>query len=105
MKMDLNQAVGEPPLFLASSVLFAIREAIKEARKDAGITPSFTLDAPATAGKIRIACQDHITAKVPTILFHFNITFISVCSLILAGRTTTWNLYPVEYNSLEIVQS
>lgn len=59
------QAVGEPPLFLASSIYFAIREAIKAARKDASLAPTaFKLTAPATSAKIRMACQDNITSKV-----------------------------------------
>lgn len=61
---SLFKAVGEPPLFLASSVLFAIREAIKDARREVGIDGYFVLNAPATAAQIRMACQDRITAKV-----------------------------------------
>nr|CAH7741383.1 unnamed protein product [Callosobruchus chinensis] len=58
-------AVGEPPLFLASSALFAIKDAIKAAREENGIKERhFILDAPATSAKIRMACQDSITAKL-----------------------------------------
>lgn len=56
--------MGEPPLFLASSVLFAIKEAIKAARKDMGITGYFRLDSPASAARIRMACVDPFTKKV-----------------------------------------
>ncbi|KAF2885328.1 hypothetical protein ILUMI_20860 [Ignelater luminosus] len=60
-----SKAVGEPPLFLASSVLFAVREAIKAARTDAGLSPTdFKLFAPVTCAKIRMACEDHLTAKL-----------------------------------------
>ncbi|XP_017768324.1 PREDICTED: xanthine dehydrogenase isoform X2 [Nicrophorus vespilloides] len=59
-----SKAVGEPPLFLACSALFAIREAVKSARIDAGLEGPFKLDAPATAAKIRMGCQDQITAKL-----------------------------------------
>ncbi|CAG9815391.1 unnamed protein product, partial [Phaedon cochleariae] len=60
-----SKAVGEPPLFLASSVFFAIKEAIKAAREENNIPENFfTLDAPATAAKIRMACEDNITAKL-----------------------------------------
>ncbi|XP_041988452.1 xanthine dehydrogenase-like [Aricia agestis] len=63
-----SKAVGEPPLFLSASVLFAIKEAIKSARVDAGVTPDFTLSAPATCARIRMACVDFITQQVePTI--------------------------------------
>ncbi|XP_065173832.1 xanthine dehydrogenase-like isoform X2 [Atheta coriaria] len=59
-----SKAIGEPPLILASSVFFAIREAIKAARKENDVVEDFRLHAPATAERIRMACQDHITKKV-----------------------------------------
>lgn len=59
-----SRAVGEPPLFLAASVFFAIREAILAARAEVGLTDDYCLVAPATAARIRMACQDHITEKV-----------------------------------------
>ncbi|KAL0831376.1 hypothetical protein ABMA28_002200 [Loxostege sticticalis] len=59
-----SKAVGEPPLFLASSIFFAIKEAITAARADAGAPLHFELDAPATAARIRMACVDHITKKL-----------------------------------------
>eukprot|EP00929_Paragymnodinium_shiwhaense_P046791 TRINITY_DN23806_c0_g1_i1.p1 TRINITY_DN23806_c0_g1~~TRINITY_DN23806_c0_g1_i1.p1 ORF type:complete len:1435 (+),score=412.96 TRINITY_DN23806_c0_g1_i1:91-4395(+) len=66
-----SKAVGEPPLFLGCSVLFAAREAIYSARRDfaaeAGTDVArraaeehFRLDAPATCEKIRMACLDFI---------------------------------------------
>ncbi|CAG4982084.1 unnamed protein product [Parnassius apollo] len=62
-----SKAVGEPPLFLASSAFFAIKEAIKAARADAGVPLDFRLDAPATSARIRMACEDHITKKLPVL--------------------------------------
>jgi xanthine dehydrogenase/oxidase len=59
-----SRAVGEPPLFLASSVFFAIKEAIGAARRDENLNPHFYLQAPATSARIRMACQDSITEKV-----------------------------------------
>jgi xanthine dehydrogenase/oxidase len=59
-----SKAVGEPPLFLASSVFFAIKEAISSARKEQKIEPDFWLESPATSARIRMACQDGITKKV-----------------------------------------
>lgn len=59
-----SRAVGEPPLFLAASVLFAIHEAILAARADAlqeGALHQNTpliLPSPATAERIRLACGD-----------------------------------------------
>ncbi|XP_034952751.1 xanthine dehydrogenase [Chelonus insularis] len=60
-----SKAVGEPPLFLASSVFFAIKNAIQAARKDAGVNLLFRLDSPATAARIRMACVDELTNKFP----------------------------------------
>ena len=56
--------MGEPPLFLAASVFFAIKEAIKAARLDSGVSPEFVLDTPATCARIRMACEDLITKQV-----------------------------------------
>lgn len=61
-----SKAVGEPPLFLASSVFFAIKDAISEARKEEKLSPIFNLISPATAARIRMACQDNITDQVRT---------------------------------------
>ncbi|XP_015758215.1 PREDICTED: xanthine dehydrogenase/oxidase-like [Acropora digitifera] len=41
-----SKAVGEPPLFLASSVFYAIKDAITSARRDAGVEGIFRLDSP-----------------------------------------------------------
>uniref|UniRef100_A0A915DBV3 Xanthine dehydrogenase n=1 Tax=Ditylenchus dipsaci TaxID=166011 RepID=A0A915DBV3_9BILA len=59
-----SKAVGEPPLFLGCSVLFAIREAIRDYRLQNGLQGYFRLDSPATAERIRLACEDKIMAKV-----------------------------------------
>ncbi|KAK1267046.1 Xanthine dehydrogenase 1 [Acorus gramineus] len=56
-----SKAVGEPPLFLASSVFFAIKDAIIAARSDAGYDGWFPLDNPATPERIRMACADEFT--------------------------------------------
>ena len=53
-----QQGVGEPALCLASSVHFGIQDAIQSARADAGKTGVFSLDAPATADRIRRACGE-----------------------------------------------
>jgi len=68
-----SKAVGEPPLFLAVSALFAVKEAIGAARLDFlhesngaepdGNAASFRdlrLDAPLTCEKVRMACLDHL---------------------------------------------
>ncbi|XP_070578245.1 xanthine dehydrogenase/oxidase-like [Ptychodera flava] len=60
-----SKAVGEPPLLLAMSVFFAIKDAIASARRDAGLNGIFRLDSPATAEAIRMACQDDFTEQFP----------------------------------------
>jgi xanthine dehydrogenase/oxidase len=61
-----SKAVGEPPLFLAASVFFALKDAIKSARSEVGLSTEFRLDSPATAERIRMACEDEFTQKFPT---------------------------------------
>eukprot|EP00117_Sycon_ciliatum_P018048 scpid9031/ scgid2472/ Xanthine dehydrogenase/oxidase; Xanthine dehydrogenase; Xanthine oxidase; Xanthine oxidoreductase len=63
-----SKSVGEPPLFLASSVFYAIKDAITAARSDAGVTGVFRLDSPATVERIRMACADHVArTQVPPV--------------------------------------
>ncbi|XP_013100415.2 xanthine dehydrogenase-like [Stomoxys calcitrans] len=59
-----SKAVGEPPLFIGCSAFFAIKEAIAAARESNGFSRHFVLESPATAARIRIACQDQLTEKV-----------------------------------------
>ncbi|XP_038596041.1 xanthine dehydrogenase/oxidase-like [Tachyglossus aculeatus] len=59
-----SKAVGEPPLFLASSIFFAIKDAIGAARAQRSksqLDPLFQLDSPATPERIRNACVDRFT--------------------------------------------
>ncbi|XP_023515519.1 xanthine dehydrogenase 1-like isoform X2 [Cucurbita pepo subsp. pepo] len=58
-----SKAVGEPPFFLASAVLFAIKDAIIAARNEAGHDDWFPLDNPATPERIRMACLDEFTTR------------------------------------------
>ena len=60
-----SKAVGEPPLFLAASVFYAIKNAIRSARADAGVAEDFHLDSPATAERIRLGCEDKFLEQVP----------------------------------------
>ncbi|KAF9115602.1 hypothetical protein BGX27_007181 [Mortierella sp. AM989] len=55
-----SKGVGEPPLFLGSSVYFAIRDALWYARQENGRPGSFSLPIPATPEKIRMAVGDSI---------------------------------------------
>ncbi|CAD7676511.1 unnamed protein product [Nyctereutes procyonoides] len=63
-----SKAVGEPPLFLAASVFFAIKDAIRaaRARNSDCKTKLFRLDSPATPEKIRNACVDEFTTLCVT---------------------------------------
>eukprot|EP00471_Norrisiella_sphaerica_P001901 CAMPEP_0184479358 /NCGR_PEP_ID=MMETSP0113_2-20130426/1113_1 /TAXON_ID=91329 /ORGANISM="Norrisiella sphaerica, Strain BC52" /LENGTH=1363 /DNA_ID=CAMNT_0026857421 /DNA_START=21 /DNA_END=4112 /DNA_ORIENTATION=- len=64
-----SKAIGEPPLFLAASVFYAIKEAVASARRDAekdevvqsGKSQAFPMDSPATAERIRMTCPDKLT--------------------------------------------
>uniref|UniRef100_A0A8C2HBN1 Xanthine dehydrogenase/oxidase n=1 Tax=Cyprinus carpio TaxID=7962 RepID=A0A8C2HBN1_CYPCA len=60
-----SKAVGEPPLFLAASVFYAIKDAITVARAESGLTGPFRLDSPATPERIRNACEDKFTKLCP----------------------------------------
>ena len=59
-----SKGIGEPALFLGAAVFYAIKAAISDARKDAGLTGVFCLDSPATAERIRMACVDQFTQQV-----------------------------------------
>ncbi|KAL2155444.1 hypothetical protein VTH82DRAFT_186 [Thermothelomyces myriococcoides] len=77
-----SRGVGEPPLFMGSSVFFAIRDALKAARAQYGVVAKVGIDAkpgeddgdgdgdgllrlesPATPERIRLACVDPIVEK------------------------------------------
>ncbi|XP_072912174.1 xanthine dehydrogenase/oxidase isoform X2 [Hemitrygon akajei] len=60
-----SKAVGEPPLFLAASIFFAIKDAIAAARAAFGVLEPFRLDSPATPDRIRVACVDTLTKMCP----------------------------------------
>lgn len=74
-----SKAVGEPPLFLASSTFFAIRNAISAARAEERLSDDFNLVSPATSSRIRMACQDRFTKK-----------FVESTP----GSFTPWNVMP-----------
>ncbi|KAL6710666.1 hypothetical protein ACN47E_007723 [Coniothyrium glycines] len=58
-----SRGVGEPPLFMGSCVFFAIRDALKAARRQFGDTHILHLQAPATPERIRISCADPILKR------------------------------------------
>jgi xanthine dehydrogenase/oxidase len=64
-----SRGVGEPPLFMGSCVFFAIRDALKAARKEHGLECGkdgeglLSLESPATPERIRISCADPIIKR------------------------------------------
>jgi xanthine dehydrogenase/oxidase len=59
-----SKAVGEPPFFLGSSVFYAIKDAVKAARKqNLGDESYFEMRMPATSERIRMYCADKISEK------------------------------------------
>lgn len=58
-----SRGVGEPPLFMGSSVFFAIRDALKAARKQWGEEEVLSLQSPATPERIRVSCRDPIVER------------------------------------------
>jgi len=58
-----SKGVGEPPLFLAGSVFFALKEALASARAEGGVSGPFHLDSPLTCERIRMACPDFMTKQ------------------------------------------
>lgn len=59
-----SKGIGEPPLFLGATVLFALREAVKAARKEMAVEGErekvLALDSPATPERLRLAVGDRI---------------------------------------------
>uniref|UniRef100_A0A3B4Z5M9 Aldehyde oxidase-like n=1 Tax=Stegastes partitus TaxID=144197 RepID=A0A3B4Z5M9_9TELE len=60
----LSKGIGEPPVFFGCTIFFAIKAAIAAARQETGLSDVFPLSSPATAEKIRMACQDQFTKMV-----------------------------------------
>lgn len=58
-----SRGVGEPPLFMGSVVFFAIRDALKAARKQWGEEEVLCLRSPATPERIRNSCADPILKR------------------------------------------
>uniref|UniRef100_T1H0H6 Uncharacterized protein n=1 Tax=Megaselia scalaris TaxID=36166 RepID=T1H0H6_MEGSC len=59
-----SKAIGEPPLFIGAAPYFAIKEAISCYRKDQGLSEDFEFRSPASAARIRMACEDKLTRMV-----------------------------------------
>ncbi|XP_048090843.1 aldehyde oxidase 5 isoform X1 [Alosa alosa] len=61
-----SKGIGEPPVFFGCTLFFAIKEAIAAARRERGLSDRFPLSSPASAEKIRMACEDHFTKMAPS---------------------------------------
>ena len=60
-----SKGIGEPPFFLGASVFFALRDAVKAARRENGIEDVVLTGfySPCTAETLRLACGDELAAK------------------------------------------
>ncbi|KAL2835330.1 Molybdopterin-binding domain of aldehyde dehydrogenase-domain-containing protein [Aspergillus pseudoustus] len=58
-----SKGIGEPPLFLGSTVLFALRDALNAARRDNGVAERLVLDSPATAERLRLGVRDELVER------------------------------------------
>jgi xanthine dehydrogenase/oxidase len=68
-----SKGIGEPPLFLGSTVFFALREAVRAAREmngkrvAEGETKGWNMDSPATAERLRLAVGDELVERARTV--------------------------------------
>ncbi|KAM6178132.1 aldehyde oxidase 4-like [Rhynchocyon petersi] len=60
-----SKGLGEAGMFLGSSVLFAIYDAVTAARKERGLTKTFPMNSPVTPELIRMICVDQFTDMIP----------------------------------------
>uniref|UniRef100_A0A674F256 Aldehyde oxidase 5 n=1 Tax=Salmo trutta TaxID=8032 RepID=A0A674F256_SALTR len=79
-----SKGIGEPPVFLASTIFFAIKEAVAAARRERGLGDSFPLSSPATSERIRMACEDQFTEMV--IFLHIIGLFFQRTQIKLSSR-------------------
>ena len=69
--MQSSKGIGEPPLFLGSTVFFALREAVVAARRMngkgvGGEDGVWNLDSPATCERLRLAVGDELVERART---------------------------------------
>ncbi|GES65214.1 xanthine dehydrogenase [Aspergillus terreus] len=65
--IQTSKGIGEPPLFLGSTVLFALRDALRSARQDNKATEPLVLDSPATAERLRLSVGDKLLQKAEVV--------------------------------------
>ena len=62
-----SRGVGEPPLFMGSTVFFAIRDALKAARKQWGVEGVLSLKSPCTPERIAIESKTPIVQRAEVV--------------------------------------
>ncbi|KAM5280463.1 aldehyde oxidase 4-like [Ctenodactylus gundi] len=60
-----SKGLGEAGMFLGSSVLFAIYDAVAAARRERKLSSALPMDSPATPEVVRMACGDQFTDMIP----------------------------------------
>lgn len=75
-----SKGIGEPPLFLGSTVFFALREAVKAARVENGksVAPGeWGLDSPATCERLRLAVGDELVERARVVSKEGEVPFLT----------------------------
>ncbi|KAF3046351.1 hypothetical protein E8E12_003861 [Didymella heteroderae] len=75
-----SKGIGEPPLFLGSTVFFALREAVKAARRMNGATivpGQWKFDSPATCERLRLAVGDDLVERAKTVKEEGEVPFLT----------------------------
>ncbi|CAF5131558.1 unnamed protein product, partial [Rotaria sp. Silwood1] len=58
-----SKGIGEPPVLLAASAFFALKQACKAYREQQDLLDYFTLHSPATVERLRMVCADEFTQR------------------------------------------
>lgn len=72
------QGIGEPTVFLGSSVFFAIKDAVAAARSESGLVGPFTLDSPAIPERVCLACVSPFTQMVKSGYTSYFLSYINI---------------------------
>ncbi|CAF1272832.1 unnamed protein product [Rotaria sordida] len=59
-----SKGIGEPPVLLAASAFFALKQACQAYREQQGLSGYFTLHSPTTVERLRMACVDEFTRRI-----------------------------------------
>lgn len=82
-----SKGTGEPPLFLGSSVFFALREAVRAARNMNKVIEPLVLDAPSTAEKLRSAVGYSLVRRAGVVCKEGEENFFTRIETYLPGDT------------------